>query len=376
MGAWIKPDVANAGAILSRMVDTDRADGYSLAIQDGKLHVQFVKRWLDDAIRIETTEPLPVDQWRHVFFTYDGSRLASGIQVYLDGKLAKVKVNLDDLNQNFVTNEPLRIGAGGGSRFHGAIADVRIYDDAIGPEDATVIANVEALAAIIAIPPERRTPTQARKVRTSFLKNEAPPVIRHAYAWMLAAEKELEKFDAGLPTTMVMQEMSPPRNTHLLLRGEYDKKGPKVSPGVPAALPPLPPGAPNNRLGFAKWLAAAENPLTARVAVNRHWQMLFGTGIVKTVEDFGAQGDWPSHPELLDWLACEYSMAADAASSASNGTHGSRVLHKNGTRSVCSSLSSPAPRIGSLRALRRPCCKGTPTIACWPVARASACLPT
>src|SRR3977135_2876491 len=120
---------------------------------------------------------------------------------------------------------------------------------------------------------------------------------------MWAAEKAVEKYDAAIPTTMVMEEMPTPRDTHILLRGEYDKKGIKVRPGVPAAFAPLPKGVANNRLGFAKWLVARDNPLTARVAVNRHWQMLFGAGIVRSVEDFGAQGDWPSDPELLGWLS-------------------------------------------------------------------------
>src|SRR5262249_52962479 len=107
-------------------------------------------------------------------------------------------------------------------------------------------------------------------------------------------------------TSMVMEEMPTPRDTHVLIRGEYDKKGVKVSPGLPKSWPPLPNGVPNNRLGFAKWLVAPANPLTARVTVNRYWQHLFGQGIVRSVEDFGAQGDWPSHPELLDWVATEF----------------------------------------------------------------------
>jgi hypothetical protein len=105
---------------------------------------------------------------------------------------------------------------------------------------------------------------------------------------------------------MVMEEMAKPRDTFVLLRGEYDKKGEKVTAGVPASLSPLPKDAPPNRLGLAKWVVAPDNPLTARVIVNRYWQMLFGTGLVKTSEDFGAQGEWPSHPELLDWLAVEF----------------------------------------------------------------------
>jgi hypothetical protein len=120
--------------------------------------------------------------------------------------------------------------------------------------------------------------------------------LRQAYA---ALEKQV-------PTTMVMQEMPKPRDTYLLVRGQYDKHGAKVTAGVPASLPPLPKDAPANRLGLAEWLVNPSQPLTARVIVNRYWQMYFGTGIVKTAEDFGVQGEYPSHPELLDWLATEF----------------------------------------------------------------------
>jgi hypothetical protein len=105
---------------------------------------------------------------------------------------------------------------------------------------------------------------------------------------------------------MVMAELPNRRRTHILYRGEYDKPRDEVSAGTPAVLPPLPDNFPRNRLGLARWLTLPEHPLTARVAVNRYWQMLFGTGIVKTAEDFGSQGEWPSHPELLDWLAVDF----------------------------------------------------------------------
>jgi len=110
----------------------------------------------------------------------------------------------------------------------------------------------------------------------------------------------------GISTVMIMQEMPTPRETHVLLRGSYDQPGDLVTPGVPAILPPMPANFPKNRLGLAEWIVDPSNPLTARVAVNRFWQMYFGQGIVKTVDDFGSQGDAPSNPQLLDWLATEF----------------------------------------------------------------------
>jgi hypothetical protein len=118
--------------------------------------------------------------------------------------------------------------------------------------------------------------------------------------------KELADLDVNVPSTMVMEEMPKPRDTHILVRGDWQTKGEKVTAGTPAVLPPLPEGLPANRLGLAKWLVMPDHPLTARVTVNRYWEQLFGIGLVRTSEDFGSQGEWPSHPELLDWLASEF----------------------------------------------------------------------
>lgn len=308
LASWVQPAGQRGGTILSRMLDTDRASGYSVVLQGGKVHVNLVLRWLDDAIRVETEESLPADAWSHVAVSYDGSRLASGIRVYFNGTQRKLKIHLDDLNQQFKNKEPFRIGAGGGrdSRFHGAIDDVRIYDHVLPAEDVAQVAAVEPIQEIAALPPERRGPGQQYKLQYYFLEREAPARIREVWQRVAELRKEYEILDDSIPTTMVMEEMPTPRPTHILIRGEYDKKGKRVHPAVPASLPPLPPGAPNNRLGFARWLVHPANPLTARVAVNRYWQMYFGQGLVRSVEDFGSQGEWPSHPELLDWLATEF----------------------------------------------------------------------
>ncbi len=118
--------------------------------------------------------------------------------------------------------------------------------------------------------------------------------------------EENQAIERAIVTTLVARERGQRRDTFLLIRGEYDKPGEKVEPGLPAILPPLPQGAPTNRLGFAQWLTDPAHPLTARVTVNRLWQQFFGVGLVKTAEDFGVQGERPSHPELLDWLATEF----------------------------------------------------------------------
>lgn len=157
--------------------------------------------------------------------------------------------------------------------------------------------------AIVKTPSEERSSAQTTRLRAYYRANVATGGPSGELARLRKARAALEK---SFPTAMVMQEMPSPRVTHVLMRGEYDKKGEKVTAGVPSFLPPLPAGAPSNRLGLARWLVSREHPLTARVIVNRYWQMIFGTGLVKTAEDFGSQGELPSHPELLDWLAVQF----------------------------------------------------------------------
>ncbi|HUY37052.1 MAG TPA: DUF1553 domain-containing protein [Pirellulales bacterium] len=320
IAAWVQPSGDRGGTLVSRMTDAEQADGYCVALVGGKVHVNLVKRWLDDAVRVETERSLPPGEWRHLLVTYDGSRDANAIRVYIDGVPEPLAVRLDDLNQTFAAAQPLRIGGGGGpeGRFHGLLDDVRVYDRALAPEEAQVVATAESIDQLVSVPPERRTPAQNQKLRAYFLAEQAPDPIRKAWQEVVALGERHKTLVESFPTTMVMEELPTPRDTFILVRGEYDKRGERVAPGVPASLPPLAAGASgnipgasahtghSNRLDLARWLVDPANPLTARVAVNRYWQMLFGTGLVKTVDDFGAQGEAPSHPELLDWLATEY----------------------------------------------------------------------
>jgi hypothetical protein len=307
LAAWVNPS-APTGAIISRMLDVEEGEGFGLFLKDGKVAASMVKRWLDDGGRVVTESSLPLNRWGHVAVTYDGSRLADGIKLYINGEPQKLKVDLDVINQSFAVKEPLRIGGGGGpgNRFHGSIDDARVYQAALSPAQAAVLATRDPISAIATIAPDKRSPAQSNKIRLCFLDKYASAEMQEAWRELLSVRQQRQRLSESFPTVMVMQERPQPRDTFLLVRGAYDKPGDKVARGVPAVLPPLPSGVENNRLGLARWLVDPSNPLTARVLVNRLWQMYFGVGIVKTVEDFGSQGEWPTNPELLDWLATEF----------------------------------------------------------------------
>jgi len=169
----------------------------------------------------------------------------------------------------------------------------------------------DVVLAALKAEPARRTPEQARELTKFYRENTGNPA-KKAEAALAAANKAREAAEQGVSTTMVMQEIPQPRVAHVLVRGEYDKPGDVVPRALPAVMPPLPAGAPNNRLGLARWLVSGEHPLTARVWVNREWERFFGTGLVKTSENLGSQAEWPSHPELLDWLAVEFARGSSA----------------------------------------------------------------
>ncbi len=163
--------------------------------------------------------------------------------MYLDGRPEKLLVDLDDLNQNFQSKEPLRIGAGHGTagRFHGALDDVRIYQGVLTSEDVGILATTDTIDAIVALPVGERTPLQALELRRYFLEKQAPPNIRQARQQLLQLRRQKEQLIESFPTTMVMQEMPVPRDTFVLIRGEYGKRGEQrdarraPEPAIPAS---------------------------------------------------------------------------------------------------------------------------------------------
>jgi hypothetical protein len=302
---WFRAEEAN-GTVISRMTPVEEGAGYSLQLRDGLLQVNLINRWLDDAIRLESRQPLPLSEWCHITMTYDGSRVARGVQVYVNGQPFEMNITLDRINQTFALPlETLRIG-GGAVPFNGAIDDVRIYSRDVSASEAELIAVSQSISDILRLKTENRTASQQKKLTQYFILHQASAEIREAHLSLRKLQHERRIFEENLPTVMVMEEMTTPRKAHVLIRGQYDNPGEEVQPGVPAVFPPMPEDVPNNRLGFARWLVNPQHPLTARVAVNRIWQKYFGQGLVRTTEDFGSQGDRPSHPELLDWLAVEF----------------------------------------------------------------------
>jgi Protein of unknown function (DUF1553)/Protein of unknown function (DUF1549)/Concanavalin A-like lectin/glucanases superfamily/Planctomycete cytochrome C len=284
--AWIKPE-AEDGAILTHMDNYIESQGHGLFLMKGKVRLNLTMRYTDLGLRVESAEPVKLHEWQHVLVTYDGNRLASGVRIYINGKASETKILFDQNNEPFRKKKtPIRVGSGGGMSFDGEIKDARIYKRALNPLEISALnGDREAIQEL------------------GFIEVGAPGRVRKAHEALESAEAARDKFYKTIPTVMVMRDGAN-RETFLLKRGAYDAPGEKVAPGIPSVFPQLPVTA--NRLDLAKWLVAPENPLTARVTVNRLWQTVFGAGIVKTVDDFGAQGEFPVHPELLDWLAVEF----------------------------------------------------------------------
>ena len=306
--AWIHPEDPN-GTIVSRTKhvlpedDTQSNPGWGFYLKDGKLQVNLVNRWLDDCLRLETEQPVTIGKWQHVGFTYDGTRLASGVRIFIDGEPVDLKVIRDEMNQEIRSKEPLRVGRGLGLDYRGKLRRLLVYGRALTREEMRIASEERSLDEIAAIPATDRTPNQSLKLEHAYREAVGPADLTALSARVRDLERERAQYFDALPTVMVMQEASPRRKTFRLDRGAYDAPAEQVQPGLPAALST---SDASDRLGFARWLVSRDNPLTARVTVNRVWQMLWGAGIVKTVEDFGSQGEWPTHPELLDWLAVDF----------------------------------------------------------------------
>lgn len=317
LGVWLRGSGNTPIAALQKIDNPETRRGYEFLFDDldlvgiqrraAHLTIRLTSHWPDSAIQIRTTNRLSLGDWYHVALTYDGSARAAGLQLYINGKLHKTEVLQDSLSGTIKTDAELQVGNKSlGKPFRGNIDDLRLYERVLSNTDVEQLATHYPIQTILSGVSGKRSRDENARVRDYFLTYAAPDAMQKLYAELKDLRKQKEALDKAIPTVMVMYEMAKPRETFVLGRGDYRNKTDKVTPGVPAALSPFPWGAPANRLGLAKWLVSPSHPLTARVAVNRYWQMYFGTGIVKTSENFGVQGEPPVHPELLDWLATEF----------------------------------------------------------------------
>ncbi len=254
---------------------------------------------------------LQAGTWYHVIFTYDGSRSGRGFRIYVNGNVVPSYGTGDDLapleSSIQTSTAPLMLGNRGKQFFEGgAMTGFRVLNRRTDEQDAQLLFAEDRVKAAASkdIPDLSESDRQALLV---YYASQQDPAAKETVAKLHevdAARYEIVKRSA---VTFVQQERTDTQPTaHVLYRGLYDQMREEVHPNVPAVLPPMAQSLPRNRLGLAEWLVDPANPLTARVTVNRFWQQLFGTGLVKTAEDFGSQGEPPSHPELLDWLAVEF----------------------------------------------------------------------
>jgi len=309
-GCWVRLPKTYSGSasILARMDDDDGYRGWDLSAQDGEFTSHLIHHWQDDAIKVVTKgRLLKPGSWQHVFVTYDGSGKAEGFKIFVDGKEAKLKVDSNTLKSTTKTQTPFLLGQRKKSMTlkDASLQDVRIYSRVLTPAEVRRLALQDKARALLAKKPADRKPKEKDEIFEVTAEGDPDLAAAAATESALEAEKKAIRDRASVAHIMEEKKNSMP-TANILLRGAYDKPKDKVEAGVFAALHPLPADAPKNRLGLARWLASPENPLTPRVTVNRFWQELFGTGIVKSAEDFGIMGDAPSHPELLDWLAVEF----------------------------------------------------------------------
>lgn len=304
-GLWIRPNKIYDRAVIfhrSRAWTDSASRGYELLIEDGKLSAALIHFWPGNAIRVQHTEQLPVDTWTHVAVTYDGSSHAAGLRLFVNGELANTEIIRDNLTKTAVSTNVKEVAIG--ARFRdrgftdGAVDEFNIFERQLSSAEIAVLAE----------------PSSSSVPLSSFSDEQQAEhfLINHSESYRQANEdlrkhrRELHKIEDGIQEIMVMRDFAQAPPTHIRVRGLYNQLGSIVEPAVPEVLPPLADNEPRNRLALANWVASPDNPLSSRVAVNRIWQMVFGQGLVRTPEDFGAQGEPPTHPKLLDHLASQF----------------------------------------------------------------------
>jgi hypothetical protein len=301
---WLSPqeDRDRAVVLAWSRGGIDDGRGYEMLLQHEVPEFALMHFHPGNEIRIRAKEPLPLNQWTHVAVSYDGSSRADGLKMWLNGVPADVETVENHLEMDIVRRQEWgdidrdEVVFTLGGRYHDnplkncGVDEFHIFSRALGDGEAKWLAGKTA---------------SADEWYDWWLGARDDQWRQMAHALKLHRKKETALVDDILEV-MVMQERPQQRAGFVRVRGDYKQPADEVQPGTPRAILPFPDSLPRNRLGFAQWLTSPEHPLTARVAVNRLWQLIFGAGLVRTPQDFGTRGEMPTHPELLDWLACDF----------------------------------------------------------------------
>ncbi|MDH3243035.1 MAG: DUF1549 domain-containing protein, partial [Saprospiraceae bacterium] len=272
---------------------------------DGTLSFQFNHVWPDNCIDFQTLDPLPPKEWINIILTYDGSSKASGIRFYVNGEIPAHKLWKDNLHKSLLhgvnksnwSNQPFILGMELRKSIEDVLMDeLRVYSRELSSLEVRAIANQKEFIDLAISP--------SSDWRSYYLLSGQNTQYTNVLNELTALRENENLILTDQPEVMIMQERKEVRPTYVLDRGMYDAPSEQVTPQVPSVFGS--PSLESNRLGLAKWLVSHDNPLTARVMVNRLWAICFGKGLVATQEDFGSQGNLPSHPELLDWLAVRF----------------------------------------------------------------------
>ncbi len=336
-------DTNATGTLVSKM-DAARHDrGWDLAADKGIISINLVNSVGKSAIKISALEPLSTPeqrkraiaavrlkpkakaaarkaaaeelrilpasgQWYHLFFTYDGSGKASGLKLYVNGVPVPTKAVSDTLaGASIRTTAPMQLGwkyPESAPARDARYQDVRLYARTLSAEEVKRLPYEDYVSEIVRKPASQWDRDQWHVVSTFYFDNDPQAKVLRSQIQQMDAE--LERLSAGGDVSLVSEEKPSIAYADVLTRGVYSARQERVEANTPHFLPPLPPNQPHDRLALAEWTVSKDNPLTARVTVNRMWNELFGTGLVETTEDFGIMGQRPSHPQLLDWLAVEF----------------------------------------------------------------------
>ncbi len=294
--------------VLQRTFGTDVGyNGFDLMLDRGHLEARLYRVWPGNGIGIRTTEPIPADTWQHVTVTYDGSSSADGLSIFIDGEPVATGVQRDRLVKSALIRT---YGAGHltlGQRFRdrgfagGRIDDLTIHTRALTAPEVGELAGLGTLSAALAA---------KRPGLLDYYRSAIDSACRASAGRLADTRRQVVAAEDGIREMPVMEDLPEPRETHVLARGAYDAptdESTRVGRHTPTALPPMTArGETPDRLDLARWLTSPDHPLTARVFVNRLWANFFGRGLVGTPENFGLQGELPTHLDLLDRLARDF----------------------------------------------------------------------